>query len=160
VNPFNFINIVYWTLLAVVILTETYLVNERWPEAKRWKLGYVTLFGSTLGLVVWHGWDYRAWAGLAVAVAISRLIKIDQLLLGDLWQRRESHRWTVQYFLAFLSVVPLTICCGFDVVTWAQMFFSLGICGASKVGFEAWRDSKRSQEIRDKRPEGADAISE
>ena len=147
---FNLPNLIYWLALALVVWVEAKLVGERWPERWRWLLGYVTLFGSGLVMALAFGWDWLTWLGLLAAVGLARLVKAERLLVGSLWERpnRESHRWTAQYFAAFLFCIPMVALGCWDILTWAGLFFGLGLCGAVKVGWGAYLNSRRAQQLR------------
>lgn len=157
---FNASNLIYWALLCLIIYAETKLLTnhhdppypKKWPEPKRWWLGLATLFGLSLIMVVAQSWDFWTWLGLLLSVLLSREIKPHLYLVGNLWQRpnRECHRWSVTYFAAFLLCIPGVAIGVWDVSTWVAMFFALGLCGASKVGFEAYLHSLKAEELRQK----------
>jgi hypothetical protein len=145
---FNVPNFIYWLALALVVLAESRLVGERWSESRRWRLGYVTLFGSSLVMVAWFGWHWATWAGLLAACGMSRLLKVERPLVGDLWTRKEAHRWTAQYFIAFVLCIPFVVWGQWDMSTWGALFFALGVCGATKLAWEAIRDARRARQLR------------
>ncbi len=145
---FNLPNCLYWVILAMVIAGQGVMIGDVWPEEWRWELGFDTLFVSSMVMVIWFGWDAETWAGLGLLAWGAHLIEIDRLLVGNLWSRRESHRWTLQYFASFLTAIPLIVVGWGDIVTWGLIFTSLGICGAVKVGREAYQDSRRAQHLR------------
>jgi hypothetical protein len=93
------------------------------------------------------GWHAQTWALLTVFCLLTHLLPVDQLLFDDLWERREAHRWTVQYFSAVVFSIPYLQWDG-NIDTWAAVFFGLGICGAVKVGAQAYRDSHRAAALR------------
>lgn len=162
-NPnevFDLPNIVFWIGLAVVILVQGYSVGEVWPEARRWRFGYITLFGGTLVMVVVNGWDGRTWGALALATLLARDL-LETHVIGRVWRRRESARWTAEYFAAYLLILGSIILGGhdgyYDLVTWGKMFASLGIAGMVKVGWEAARDSYRAHRIRQMNPAEVEA---
>ena len=87
-------NIIYWAILSLIILVETRLLTstkppyqKSWPGPKRWWLGWLTLFGSSLVMVIFQGWHLWTWLGLAVATALVRQLK-PHALLGNLWRRK------------------------------------------------------------------------
>lgn len=143
---FNAPNFAYWLALAIVILLETQRATG-WPEPARWRLGYVTLFGSALLMVIFSGWHGPTWALLTLFSLITHILPVDRLLFDNLWERREAHRWTVQYFSAVIFSIPYLQWDG-HIDTWAALFFGLGICGAVKVGAHAYRDSHRAAALR------------
>ena len=165
-NLLNFQNLMLWLLLGLVIAVQGELVGNRWaaprqwrlgrvslvwefwPERQRWQLGYITLFGSSLVMVLWFGWDAATWAGLALLAGLSRLAQVDRLAVGNLWERKESHRWTLQYFAAFAATLPLIRQGRLDLTTAAALFVALGVCGAVKAGREAWRESRAARQLR------------
>jgi hypothetical protein len=157
---FNVPNFIYWLALALAVLAESRLVGERWTESRRWRLGYATLFGSSLVMVAWFGWQWATWAGLLAATGLSRLVKFDRLLVGDLWARKEAHRWTAQYFAAFVLCIPMVALGQWDMLTWGALFFALGLCGATKVGWEAIRDARRARQLRATRAMAEGAVNE
>jgi len=149
---FSLPNCLYWIILAGVIAGQGATVGESWPEESRWRLGVITLFGSGLVMVAAFGWHAYTWAGLTVLSFSAGVARVDQLLLGNLWERRESHRWTLRYFLAFTTAIPLLFV-GFEVVTWLLLGISVGVCGAVKVGREAYMNSRRARLLRRIGPE-------
>lgn len=158
---FNLTNLAYWVALSAIIIVET-TTAVGWPENKRWLLGYSTLFGSSLLFMVnFSGWHYYTWLILALLSALARYSRLDHHLLRllgrlaglnliGLWDspKREPHRWTAQYFLAFVAAIPLIIWTRADIITWAAMFFSLGLCGAIKVGYHALATSYQARRLR------------
>jgi hypothetical protein len=158
---FNLTNLIYWLILIAVIVIETASVSH-WPENARWLLGYLTLFGTSLLLMVNHaGWHYPTWLLLLLLAGLFRLLYVDYyalrligrftgLDLAGVWAgpKREPHRWTAQYFAAFVAAIPCTLWAGADVVTWAAMFFSLGLCGGVKVGYHATFTSYHAARLR------------
>lgn len=168
-NPnqiFNSPNIIYWLLLAVIILWQGYTIGNAWSEWRRWVVGCVTLFGTTGVMVFYAGWDGPTWAALALTSTFTRSV-LERYVLGEFWKRRESARWTAEYFSAYLWVLIYIILGSFDLVTWGLMFTSLGVAGAVKTGWEAARDSYQAGKIRERtaseellpRKKGKDAIS-
>lgn len=152
---FDPISITFWTALALVILLQGVTIGSGiWPEERRWRLGRVTLFGGTLTMVVWNGWDGYTWGWLVVFSLWGRWF-VQRSPLGDLWQRREGPRWTAAYFIGF--ALPLLMLLDtptrLDLITWAQMFTSLGIAGAIKTGWEAARDAWQARKLREAKPE-------
>ena len=154
---FSKVNVIYWGLICIIVWLETKLLTnnhapyaKKWPGPNRWWLGWATLFSSSLVMVILEGWDFWTWAGLALATAMFRRIKPHALMVG--WQRscREYHRWTLGYFLAFVLCIPGVAFGPWDASTWVKMFFSLGLCGASKVGWEAYFHSLKADELRQK----------
>ena len=154
---FNLKNLFYWTVLCIVIYIEirTARANpKKWPESRRWWLGFDTLFGSGLLMVLWaqyHFWTIFAFAVLAYIFHIAR---IERALIGNLWDRsdKEPHRWTIQYFVAVLLVIPGIALGMLDLITWAAMFAALGLCGASKVGWTTYLNSLKARKIRKQQP--------
>lgn len=148
-------NVTYWVILCLVVWLETKLLTstkppypKKWLGPKRWWLGWLTLFGSSLFMVIFHGWHFQTWTGLAVATIAVRQIKPQTLIVG--WQRgcRESHRWTLNYFLAFLLCIPGVAFGPWETSTLIMMFFSLGLCGATKVAWESFYYSLKAEEMR------------
>lgn len=160
---FNAPNFIYWLCLAVIIAIETTTLPKRTPENVRWLIGYATLFGTSYLMVAHHGWDYHTWLLLLLLSGAYRLAHIDHHLLAfigrlagedltGLWDhpKREAHRWTAQYFGAWLTAIPFTLWAGADILTWGLLFFSLGICGAIKVGWAGIHTSLRARRLRQK----------
>lgn len=144
---FNVTNCIYWLILALVIAWQGATVGDVWPEQRRWMYGMITLFGSTLGIVLWAGWDGRTWAGLVLLSSAAWILRLDTWLIDDLWRRRESYRWTLRYTLAFMVMIPLLRDRAGEQ-TWLLMLISLGVCGAAKVAREGWQASRRARELR------------
>lgn len=157
---FNGPNVGYWLALALLILLQSLTVGRRgvwrgraaWPEERRWRLGFVTLLGSSLVMVWWFGWGGLTWAFVAIGVMISRALRADYALVGGLWDRREGHRWTLQYVAGYVLGLVWVLLAGLDLVTWLLMFASLGVCGAIKVGAEAYRESVEARRLRRRPP--------
>lgn len=154
-------NIIYWVGLCLVIILETWLstnpkppYQKKWPGPKRWWLGWTTLFGSSLAMVAIYNWHFWTWLGLTIATALMRQLR-PHTALGNLWRRqnREYQRWTLSYFLAFVLCIPGIAFGIWDAATWILIFFSLGVCGASKVGWETWFYSLKAEELRRKKAE-------
>lgn len=152
---FNIPNVVYWLTLALTIWIQGLTVGRRplvgfetWGEGWRWLFGFNTLFWTGLIMVWEFGWDGPTWAALAVLTLASRVVEKDYTPLAELWRRRESARWTLQYFGAFLAGLGLAAAGRLELVTWLLMFASLGICGAVKVGCEAYRESVKAEALR------------
>ena len=143
---FNKPNIFFWVMLVGIILAQGIALGERWPERWRWRLGWVTLFGSTGLRVAWAGWDGTTWAVLGLASLVGRYA--GETTVGEFWKRRENPRWTATYFAAFVGVLGWVTSGLLDVRTWLLMMGSLGICGATKVGWEATRDASRARRLR------------
>ncbi len=139
-NPANFI---YWTALGLIIWQEAKRTPASWSEAQRFWLGWSTLFGGGLGMVVWGGFDFYTWLTLALASAAARLVGLDTLILSDLWARRENHRWTLVYFAAFVLGLLPVLWANMDVLTWGALFAGLGVCGAVKVGYPPTATARR-----------------
>lgn len=147
-------NMFFWAALALIILGQGIALGARWPEYHRWRLGWVTLFGSTGIMVLWAGWDGRTWAVLAVASVVGRYAV--QTAVGDFWRRRENPRWTAGYLAGYLGVLGFVTSGLLDARTWLLMMGSLGICGAVKVGWEASRDASIARRLRGRRDGTAD----
>lgn len=173
-NPQNFI---YWTLLGLIIWLEAMLVSGKWAiskwaflrrvsgrertESQRWWLGLITLFGTSLVMVLFLDWDVYTWLVLLALSVTAWVVRIDRLIFDDLWLRRENHRWTVRYFTAFVVGLVLVLWGWLDVLTWGALFFALGVCGAVKVGYLGFRESQAARKLRAKTPkEAANAVSE
>lgn len=144
-NPQNFF---YWAVLGLVIWQEAKRTPATWTEAGRFWLGLVTLFGSSLIMVYLAGWDFFTWLTLMLASIAARLVSVDRLMLDDLWKRRENHRWTLQYFTAFVVCLLPVLWAGMDVLTWGALFTALGVCGAVKSGYHAYCDSQKAEQLR------------
>lgn len=153
---FDPISITFWAGLALVILLQGVFVGRGiWPESRRWKLGFVTLFGGTLGLVLSAGWDGYTWGFLVIANLWGRLL-IQSTPLARLWLRREGPRWTAAYGFGFgwtLLMLLLSPNLPLDLITWGKVFVSLGIAGAIKESWEAGRDAWQAQKLRSAKPE-------
>jgi len=148
---FNPENILFWALIGLIVYAEAKAYNERYGEDRRFWIGYVTLFGTSLAMVVLFGYDFYVWVTLAVVAALARLVRIDRLMLGDLWDRRENHRWTLTWGLSFLVGLVPVLWTGEGLLTWGAMFFALGVCGATKIAYEGIRDSQRAKQLREGR---------
>lgn len=155
-NPHNFI---YWALLGLVIWQEAKRTPVSWSERQRFWLGLVSLFGSALVMVLLGYFDFYTWLTLLLASMSARLVGIDQLILADLWARRENHRWTLIYFTAFGACLLPVQWAGMAVLTWGTLFVGLGVCGAVKVAYHAYCDSREAQRLREEVVDGA-TISE
>lgn len=156
---FNCKNLLFWVILIQVILVENILIGRSplfgrspWSEQRRFWVGLATLFGGALLMVFLNDWSLMTWAVLFVLVAAAWAFRLDLRLTGNLWLRREGHRWTLVYFLSFLVAVPLISLVGLNLVTWGAAFFSLGLCGATKLAWEGFRDSTQSAELRQAAP--------
>lgn len=152
---FDPISIIFWTGLALVILLQGVFVGRGiWPESRRWKLGFITLFGSTLGMVWLGGWNGYTWGFLVLANLWGRVL-IQSTPLARLWLRREGPRWTAAYGFGFGWTLLMMISPyhPLDLITWAKLFVSLGIAGAVKEGWEAGRDAWQAQKLREAKPE-------
>jgi hypothetical protein len=147
---FNAPNIAYWLALGLLIWLETRYTPAHWRENTRWWEGLVSLFGTSAIMVAVAGWDYRVWLVLLLSSIVTRLSNAHILLVGGVWERRqrENHRWTLQYFLAFMSGLAIVIWGNLDIITWGALFFSLGVCGAVKVGAHALADSRAAESLR------------
>jgi hypothetical protein len=153
---FNLSNAVAWLALGLLIWLETQYTPGDWNEDTRWWEGWLTLFGVSLVMTSAGSWDSLTVAVLALASVAARLTRIERLLVGDLWRRRENHRWTLSYFTAFVVVLPAVIWARLDVLTWGAVFVGLGVCGAVKVGAHALEDSRRAAELRRFRAQAGD----
>lgn len=160
-NPtifFNLPNALAWLLLGALIWLETRYTPKQWDENTRWWEGWLSLFGAGLLMAAGGWWDGLTWLALGLATVAARLSRVERLFVGNLWQRRENHRWTLQYFVAFMAVLPSVLWAGLDVLTWGALFVALGVCGAVKVGAHAVVDARRAARLR-ARIEENDAVS-
>lgn len=148
---FNLPNLAYWLTLALIITIQGWRIGKRgkapWPEARRWWTGWFTLFGSAVPMVAFYGWDTETVVVLAVITAVFHIIEIERIFIGDLWQRRENHRWTMQYFIGILSTLPFTTN-DLDFLTLLLIFASLGVAGLTKVSVESWLESREANKLR------------
>lgn len=154
---FNQQHIIFWAVFVLVVLGQAMTVGRpvratwrRWPEQRRFWLGYVTLFGGTSYMVLLAGWDADTWLWLAAAVWFSRVI-VELSPLAALWKRREAYRWATAWLAAFVAAIPLTA----DFLTHTLMFITLGIAGLVKVGWEGAIDSWRARELRRRKVDGS-----
>lgn len=156
---FNRPNLIFWTVLALVIWTETAIIAVGWPEPRRWWLGFATMFGGSL-VMAWAGWDWRTivyLAGLNAALRIARFDKWVFAVFGqpyNLWKYRESYRWTLNYFFGFAFGLFGVVWAGMDLLTWGLVLFSLGLCGAVKIGWAGVVEAKQSRELRKRNHHG------
>jgi len=154
---FNLPNAVVWLALGLLIWLETKYTPADWDENTRWWEGWLSLFGAGLLMTAGGWWDDLTVAVLALASVAARLTQVEHLFVGNLWQRRENHRWTLQYFVAFMAVLPAVIWARLDVLTWGALFVALGVCGAVKVGAHAVADARLAAELRRLRAEWRDS---
>ncbi len=70
-------NLFYWFILSLIITLETLTIGLLWRrrEAARWTLGYATVFGLGLPLVLLGHWDAPTYMALFIAVGLSGAIK-------------------------------------------------------------------------------------
>jgi len=150
-NPelfFNAQNLLFWAVIGLVVYAEAKAYNQKYGEDRRFWIGYVTLFGLSLLMVLVANYDFYVWLTAAVLVAVARLVRSDRLILGDLWDRRENHRWTLIWGLCFLFTLVPVLWTGMGLLTWGAMFCALGVCGATKVAYEGIRDSRVAKRLR------------
>ena len=70
---FNPVHALFWVILGLIIVIQNLTVGRLWrrKENHRWTLGYATVFGLSLPLVISGRWDLVTWSGLFVSVGIS-----------------------------------------------------------------------------------------
>jgi hypothetical protein len=70
--------------------------------------------------------------------AITITILIEVLTITKRWKHLENHRWTVGYFTVFLLSIPMITFDYWQTASeaWVGLFFSVGIGGILKVGYE------------------------
>ena len=78
------------------------------------------IYWVLLGVIAWleAGWDLSTWLILLVLSIATRFVRVDRLILEDLWLRRENHRWTLQYFTAFIMGLVPVLWAGWNIITW------------------------------------------
>jgi len=75
---FNYLNVIYWLVIALVIFIEAATFGVLWKrkENHRWTMGYFTVFLAAVPLVAIGAWDLQTWIGLFFAIGISGAVKI------------------------------------------------------------------------------------
>jgi hypothetical protein len=144
---FSQFDVLAWLLMAGLVgIESTAAARYNWDETARWLTGWVTLFGTGAFVAVLGYWHLETVLFIAALSWAARTF-----VPFTIWRRREAHRWTAQYVLAFAVAMLPAALGSLSLETWAGLFVGLGVCGAIKTGLGGWRDSLQAQKLRDRK---------